>query len=49
MGERGKALKQGKEQFYINLATILQEIDLMRRGTNGRKNESYKAAGRTII
>ena len=49
MGERSKALKQGKEQFYINLATILQEIDLMRRETNGRKNESFKAAGRTII
>ena len=36
--ERSKALKQGEEQFYNNLATVLQEIDLMRRETNGRKN-----------
>ena len=34
---RIKALKQGKEQFYNNLATVLQEIDLIRRETNGRK------------
>ena len=32
-----KALKQGKEQFYNNLATVLQEKDLMRPETNGRK------------
>ena len=38
MEERSEALKQGKEQFYFNLATILQGIDLMRRETNGRKN-----------
>ena len=31
MEERSKALKQGKEQFHNNLATVLQEIDLMRR------------------
>ena len=37
MEERSKALKQGKEQSYNNLATVLQEIDLMRRETNGRK------------
>ena len=29
--EKCKALKQGKEQFYYNLATVLQYIDLMRR------------------
>ena len=35
--ERSKVLKQGKEQFYNNIATVLQEIDIMRRETNGRK------------
>ena len=35
--ERSKALKQGKEKFYNNLATVLQEKHLMRRETNGRK------------
>ena len=29
MEERSKALKKGKEQFYKNIATALQEIDLM--------------------
>ena len=28
MEERNKALKQGKEQFYNSLATVLLEIDL---------------------
>ena len=37
MEERNKALKQRKVQFYYNLATVLQEIDLMRRETNGSK------------
>ena len=37
MEERSKALKQGKEQLYNNLATVLQEKDLMRRSTNERK------------
>ena len=37
MEERSKALKQGKEQFYNIIATVLQEIDLMRPETNGRK------------
>ena len=36
MEERSKALNQGKEEFY-NIATVLQEIDLMRRETNGRR------------
>ena len=36
MEERSEALKQGKEQFYNNLATVLQEIELMKRETNGR-------------
>ena len=37
MEERSKALKQGKEQFYNNIATVLQKKTLMRRETNGRK------------
>ena len=37
MEERKKALKQGKELFYNNLAKVLQEKHLMRRETNGRK------------
>ena len=37
MEERSKALKQGKEQFYNNLSTVLQEKHLMRRETNGIK------------
>ena len=37
MEERSKALKQGKEQFYNTIATVLQEKDLMKRETNGRK------------
>ena len=37
MEKRSKALKQGKEQFYNNLATVLQEKHLMRRETNGKK------------
>ena len=36
MEERSKALNQRKEQFYNNLATVLQEIDLKRRETDGR-------------
>ena len=35
--ERRKALKQGKEQFYNNIATVLQEKHLLRRETNGMK------------
>ena len=34
--ERSKALKPGKGQFDDNLATVLQEKDLMRPETNGR-------------
>ena len=37
MEERSKALKQGKEQLCIFLATVLQEKDRMRFETNGRK------------
>ena len=37
MEERIKALKQGKEQLNNNLATVLQEKELMRLETNGRK------------
>ena len=37
MEERSKALKQRKEQFYNNSDTLLQEKDLMRRETNGRR------------
>ena len=42
MEERIKALKQGKEQFYYNLATVLQYIDLMRREEIGRKSKALK-------
>ena len=35
--ERSKSLKHGKELFYNIIATVLQEIDLMRRETNGRR------------
>ena len=35
--ERSKALKEGKEEFYNNVATVQREKDLMRRETNGRK------------
>ena len=42
MEERIKALKQGKEQFYFNLATVLQYIDLMRREEIGRKSKALK-------
>ena len=37
MEEGSKALKKGREQLYNNLATVLQEKDLMRPETNGRK------------
>ena len=37
MEEGSKALKHGKELFYNNLATVQQEIDLMKRETNGRR------------
>ena len=37
MEEGSKALKQGKEQFYNNLATVLQEKHLMRREINESK------------
>ena len=37
MEEGSKALKLGKEQFDNNLVTVLQEIDLIRRETNGSK------------
>ena len=47
-GKMSKVLKQGKEQLYNNLATVLQEIDLMRRETNGRMKQSFKAEERTI-
>ena len=40
--EKCKALKQGKEQFYYNLATVLQYIDLMRREEIGRKSKALK-------
>ena len=37
MEDGSKALKLGREKFCNNLATVLQEIDLMRRETNGRR------------
>ena len=41
MEERSKVLKQRKEQFHYNLAKVLQEIDLMRRETNGSKEVKH--------
>ena len=38
MEEGSKALKLGKKQFKNNRAKVLQEMDLMRRETNGRRN-----------
>ena len=38
MEEKCKALNQGKELFYNNLATVLQEQALMRRESNRRMN-----------
>ena len=37
MEEGSKALKLGREQLYNNLATVLQEKDLIAPETNGRK------------
>ena len=37
MEEGSKALKLGREQLYNNLATVLQEKDLIGSETNGRK------------
>ena len=37
MEERSQALTRGKQQLYNNVATVLQEKDLMRPETNGRK------------
>ena len=42
MEERCKALKQGKEFFYNNLATVLQEKHLMRCETNGKISKAFK-------
>ena len=36
-GIKKKSFKLRKEQFYNNLATVLQEIEIIRRETNGRK------------
>ena len=46
MEERSKALKQRKEEFYYILATVLQEIDLMRRETNGNKEVNLQSRGK---
>ena len=37
MEEGSKALKPGRQQFYNISATVLQEKDLMKRETNGRR------------
>ena len=42
MEERSKALKQGKEQFNNNLATVLQEKDLMRRKQMEERSKALK-------
>ena len=35
--------------MYNNLATVLQEKDLMRRETNGRKKKGFKAGKKQFI
>ena len=42
MEERSKALKLRKEQFYNNLVTVLQGIDVLRRETNGRRSKALE-------
>ena len=42
MEEGSKALKLGREQLSINLATVLQEKDLMRLETNGKTSNVLK-------
>ena len=42
MEVRSKALKQGKEISYNNLATVLQEKHLMIRETNGKRSKAFK-------
>ena len=49
MEERSKDLKQRKEQFYYNLATVLQEKRLMRRETIGSKKKRFKVEEITIL
>ena len=49
MEEGSKALKLVREQLYINLATVPQEIDLMRRETKGIRKSSSKGWERTIV
>ena len=39
MEERIISLQQGERQFYNNLATVLQEIYLMKRQTNGKRSK----------
>ena len=40
--EGSQALKVGREQLYNNLATVLQEKDLMRLETNGKRSNVLK-------
>ena len=42
MEVRSKGLKYRKKQFYNNLATVLQEIHLMKRQTNGERSKALK-------
>ena len=42
MEEGSKALKLVREQLYINLATVLQEKDLMRLETIGKRSKLLK-------
>ena len=37
MEERSKVLYQRKGEFYNNIVTVQQEIDLLRRKSDGRK------------
>ena len=47
-GKMKYCFKAAERQFNNNLATVLQEIDLMRRETNGRMKYCFKAGERTI-
>ena len=46
MEERSISLQHGERQFYNNLATVLQEIDLMKRQTNGSKEVNLQSRGK---
>ena len=40
-GRRNYSFRVWEKQFYNNLVTVLQEIELLRRETNGRRKKSF--------